>query len=88
MTQDGDLHVIQKQDAVWDAMTEQWVIPLQCGNFTFFGPPPFPVEWTVLHSFTFKNTSLRTFHICTTAHVSLLLFFFPVPMKSHIMMAD
>ena len=49
MTQDGHLHVTQNPEAVLDRATDQWAILLQCGNFSFFGPPPFPVEWTVLY---------------------------------------
>nr|QBA18367.1 VIgL family ZP-related protein 1 isoform 1 [Littorina littorea] len=45
MTQDRTLTVKQDPTALWVNSTQQWVIRLTCGLFTFLGQPPIRVTW-------------------------------------------
>lgn len=43
---DGDLHVQMGDRAMWNSNTNQWMITLTCGLFSFHDPPSFDVTWT------------------------------------------
>ena len=66
MTTDGKLHVSQNPVAVLDPTTDQWCVELHCGTFTYFGQPPFDVQWIVSDNILSKkgmdkNTSVTLF---------------------------
>ena len=47
MVAGGKLRARQDPEALWDDSSRRWRIRLACGVFTFLGPPPFNVSWTV-----------------------------------------
>lgn len=47
MVKSGRLEVTQDPVALWDAASQQWMIRLLCGHFTFQGQPPIRVQWTL-----------------------------------------